>query len=120
MMKVLVVFGTRPEAVEMCPLVREFRALGEMEVGVCVTGQNREMLGQVFEQFQVAPDFDLQIAQEEQDRHDFTQSVQRGMKKVLEEYAPNLVLVHDDTATAFAAAQACHERRTSIAYVKFE
>ena len=104
----------------MCPLVQEFRALEEMEVGVCVTGQDREMLDQVFEQFQIAPDFDLQIVEEAQNHHDFTQSVLRGIKKVLEEYTPTLVLVHEDTATAFAAAQACHERRTSIAYVKFE
>ena len=104
----------------MCPLVQEFRALEEMEVGVCVTGQDREMLDQVFEQFQIAPDFDLQIVEEEHNHYDFTLSVLRGIKRVLEEYTPTLVLVHEDTATAFAAAQACHERRTSIAYVKFE
>ena len=102
----------------MCPLVREFRARGKMEVGVCVTGQHREMLDQVLERFGVRPDFDLRIMQEGQSLHDITAKVLCGMKGVLEDYGPDLVFVHGDTTTAFATALACYYQQIPVAHVE--
>ncbi len=116
--KVLVVFGTRPEAIKMCPLVKEFRQRGTMEVGVCVTGQHREMLDQVLELFDVTPDFDLHIMQEGQTLYDITSRVLKGMKEVLENYRPRLVFVHGDTTTAFATALASLYQQIPVAHVE--
>ncbi len=116
--RVLIVFGTRPEAIKMCPLVKEFRRRGTMEVGVCVTGQHREMLDQVLELFDVVPDFDLKIMQEGQTLYDITSRVLFGMKTVLESYRPALVFVHGDTTTAFAAALASYYQQIPVAHVE--
>ena len=116
--KVLVVFGTRPEAIKMCPLVKEFRQRGTMEVGVCVTGQHREMLDQVLGLFDVTPDFDLHIMQEGQTLYDITSRVLKGMKEVLESYRPRLVFVHGDTTTAFATALASLYQQIPVAHVE--
>ena len=121
MMKVLVVFGTQTEAIRMCPLVQEFRALKDVEVAVCVAGQRREMLDQTLERFEVAPDFDLQIMQEEPDLHDDAASeVLCSMRKVLKEYAPNVVFVLGDTAAASVTAAACCCQHIPVACVEFE
>ncbi len=118
MVKLLVVFGTRPEAIKMCPLVREFRRRGRMEVRVCVTGQHREMLDQVLALFGVTPDYDLKVMQEDQTLFDITSRVLYGMKGVLEEYGPDLVFVHGDTTTAFAASLACLYEQIPVAHVE--
>lgn len=107
----MVVFGTRPEAIKMCPLVKELKENGCMEVTVCVTGQHREMLNQVLETFSVIPDYDLKIMQSGQDLYDVTSRVLLGMREVLKAEKPDVVLVHGDTTTAFAAGLAafyCH------------
>lgn len=116
--KVLVVFGTRPEAIKMCPLVETFRQRNTMEVGVCVTGQHRQMLDQVLELFQVTPEFDLQIMQDRQTLYDITSKVLYGMRDVLEHYRPDLVFVHGDTTTAFATALASFYQQIPVAHVE--
>lgn len=118
MVKLLVVFGTRPEAIKMCPLVKEFRQRNKMEVRVCVTGQHREMLEQVLNLFHVVPEYDLQIMQKEQTLFDITTRVLNGMKDVLEDYKPDLVFVHGDTSTAFATSLACFYLQIPVAHVE--
>ena len=118
MTKLLVVFGTRPEAIKMCPLVKEFRQRGKMEVRVCVTGQHREMLDQVLQLFSIVPEYDLRIMQEGQTLFDITARVLAGMKGVLEEYRPDLVFVHGDTSTAFATALASFYMQIPVAHVE--
>lgn len=104
MKKILIVFGTRPEAIKMCPLVNELKAREGVETRVCVTGQHREMLDQVLEAFQVEPDHDLTIMKPGQDLFDITVNVLERIREVLEEEAPDIVLVHGDTSTTFASA----------------
>ena len=107
MKKVLLVFGTRPEAIKMCPLVKEFqRQPDAFETVVCVTGQHREMLDQVLDIFGVKPDYDLNIMKQGQDLYDVTARVLTGMRDVLKEVKPDVVLVHGDTTTSTAAALA--------------
>lgn len=118
MVKVLAVLGTRPDAIKMCPLVRELRGRGRVETCVCVTGQHRDMLAQVLARFDIAPDFDLQIMQEGQTLYDIMSRVLQGMRHVLEAYRPHLVLVHGDTTTAFAAALACYYQQIPVAHVE--
>ncbi|HHQ7163856.1 TPA: capsular polysaccharide biosynthesis protein Cps4I, partial [Streptococcus pneumoniae] len=102
MKKVVVVFGTRPEAIKMCPLVKELRTRKNIETLVCVTGQHRQMLDQVLDTFGIIPDFDLSIMKDKQTLFDVTIGILEGMKAILESEKPDLVLVHGDTSTTFA------------------
>lgn len=98
--KILIVFGTRPEAIKMAPVVTAFKNSSALDLRVCVTGQHRQMLDQVLALFDIKPDYDLDIMKPGQDLTDVTTSILHGMKSVLEEYQPDRVLVHGDTATS--------------------
>lgn len=115
----MLVFGTRPEAIKMCPLVKEFQKHPEaFETLVCVTGQHREMLDQVLQIFDVKPDFDLNIMKQGQDLYDVTSRVLIGMRDVLDESKPDVVLVHGDTTTSMAAAMAAFYRQIPVGHVE--
>jgi UDP-N-acetylglucosamine 2-epimerase (non-hydrolysing) len=116
--KILVVFGTRPEAIKMCPLVKELRTRDKLNIEVCVTGQHREMLDQVLEAFNVVPNYDLSIMKEKQTLFDVTINILEKMKKVLEEVNPDLVLVHGDTSTTFVTALACFYMQIPVGHVE--
>lgn len=119
MKKVLVVFGTRPEAIKMAPLVKEFeKHLDIFDMKVCVTGQHRELLDQVLQVFEIKPDFDLNIMKQGQDLYDITMRVLQGMKQVLSEWHPDLVLVHGDTTTSMAAALAAFYQQIPVGHVE--
>ena len=119
MKKILLVFGTRPEAIKMCPLVKEFQKHPEyFETRVCVTGQHREMLDQVLNIFGVKPDYDLNIMKQGQDLYDVTSRVLLGMRSVLDEAKPDVVLVHGDTTTSTAAALAAFYRQIPVGHVE--
>ena len=115
---VLVVFGTRPEAIKMCPLVNELKKSAVLRTTVCVTGQHREMLHQVLETFSIREDYDLDIMQKEQDLYDVTGRVLAGMRDVLKKEQPDAVLVHGDTSTAFAASLAAFYRQIPTGHVE--
>ena len=116
---ILLVFGTRPEAIKMLPLVHEFRKYPELfNTKVCVTGQHREMLDQVLALFQVVPDVDLDIMRSGQDLYDITSRVLLGMRDVLDSTKPDVVLVHGDTTTSMAAALAAYYRQVTVAHVE--
>lgn len=114
----MLVFGTRPEAIKMCPLVNELKMRDTVETIVCVTGQHREMLDQVLQAFHVVPDFDLSIMKQKQSLFDITNSILTGMPAVLSETKPDIVLVHGDTTTTFAAALACFYLRIPVGHVE--
>jgi UDP-N-acetylglucosamine 2-epimerase (non-hydrolysing) len=118
MKKVMLVFGTRPEAIKMCPLVKELKTRKNLETIVCVTGQHREMLEQVLHAFDVTPDYDLSIMKSGQTLFDVTNRVLDGMKEVLEKVKPDVVLVHGDTSTTFAAALACFYMQIPVGHVE--
>ena len=119
MKKVMLVFGTRPEAIKMCPLVKEFQKHPkEFEKIVCVTGQHREMLDQVLNIFEVKPDFDLNIMKQGQDLYDVTARVLTGMRAVFKECKPDVVLVHGDTTTSTAAALAAFYQQIPVGHVE--
>ena len=119
MKKILLVFGTRPEAIKMAPLVHEFkRHPAQFETLVCVTGQHREMLHQVLDLFQIVPDYDLDIMMPNQDLYDVTCKVLVGMREVLKETKPDVVLVHGDTTTSMAAALAAFYQQIPVAHVE--
>ena len=118
MKKVLVVFGTRPEAIKMCPLVNELKGRASIETFVCVTGQHREMLDVVLKTFQVVPDFDLSIMQPKQTLFDITTNILNRIKSVLEEVRPDVVLVHGDTSTTFVTALACFYLQIPVGHVE--
>ena len=118
MKKIMLVFGTRPEAIKMCPLVKELRSRKEFEVIVCVTGQHKEMLQQVLDAFDVTPDYNLAVMQSGQTLFDITTKVLMGMKDILSEVSPDLVLVHGDTSTTFAAALACFYLQIPVGHVE--
>ena len=118
MKKVMAVFGTRPEAIKMCPLVLELKKRPALEVTVCVTAQHRQMLDQVLETFGVVPDYDLNIMKQRQTLFDITVGVLEGMKKVLEEVRPDVVLVHGDTSTSFVTALACFYLQIPVGHVE--
>ena len=119
MKKVLLVFGTRPEAIKMCPLVKEFQKHSEeFETVVCVTGQHREMLDQVLQIFDVKPDYDLNIMKQGQDLYDVTARVLVGMRDILDTVKPDVVLVHGDTTTTMAAAMAAFYRQIPVGHVE--
>ena len=110
MTKVMLVFGTRPEAIKMMPVLLELKKQPGIETVLAVTGQHRQMLDQVLEVFDVEPDYDLSIMKPQQNLFDITRDVLGGMKKILEEVKPDLVLVHGDTTTTFAASLAFTRR----------
>jgi len=118
MKKVMLVFGTRPEAIKMCPLVCELKRREALETVVCVTGQHRQMLDQVLEAFQVVPDYDLAIMKEKQTLFDVTAAILEKLKPVLEAEQPDAVLVHGDTTTTFAAALACFYLQIPVGHVE--
>ena len=119
MKKVMLVFGTRPEAIKMCPLVKEFQKHpDEFETIVCVTGQHREMLDQVLKIFDVKPDYDLNIMKQGQDLYDVTARVLTGMRDVFKECKPDVVLVHGDTTTSTAAALAAFYQQIPVGHVE--
>ena len=106
MKTVMLVFGTRPEAIKMCPLVNELKSRENIKTVVCVTGQHREMLDQVLQIFDIKPDYDLNIMKQGQDLYDVTSRVLVGLRDVLKEAQPDVVLVHGDTTTSTASALA--------------
>lgn len=119
MKKVMLVFGTRPEAIKMCPLVKEFQKYPtDFKTIVCVTGQHREMLDQVLKIFEVTPDYDLNIMKQGQDLYDVTARVLTGMRDVLKEVQPDVVLVHGDTTTSTAAALAAFYQQIPVGHVE--
>ena len=118
MKKVMLVFGTRPEAIKMCPLVNELKTRKELETVVCVTGQHRQMLDQVLEAFQVEPDYDLSIMKDRQTLFDVTTNILNRIKEVLEKETPNVVLVHGDTSTTFVTALACFYLQIPVGHVE--
>ena len=118
MKKVMLVFGTRPEAIKMCPLVLELRKRENLETVVCVTGQHRQMLDAVLDTFGVVPDYDLSIMKDRQTLFDITTNILMGIKGVLEEVKPDVVLVHGDTSTTFVTALACFYMQIPIGHVE--
>ena len=118
MKKVMLVFGTRPEAIKMCPLVNELKTRKGIETIVCVTGQHRQMLDQVLEAFQVEPDYDLSIMKDRQTLFDVTTNILNRIKAVLEEVQPDVVLVHGDTSTTFVTALACFYLQIPVGHVE--
>ena len=119
MKKIMLVFGTRPEAIKMAPLVKEFQKFPDkFETVVCVTGQHREMLDQVLHIFEISPDYDLNIMKQGQDLYDVTARVLTGMRDVLKEAQPNVVLVHGDTTTSTAAALAAFYQQIPVGHVE--
>lgn len=119
MKRIMLVFGTRPEAIKMCPLVKEFQKYPlEFEIIVCVTGQHREMLDQVLNIFDVKPDYDLNIMKQGQDLYDVTARVLTGMRDVFKECKPDVVLVHGDTTTSTAAALAAFYQQIPVGHVE--
>ncbi|WP_027817911.1 non-hydrolyzing UDP-N-acetylglucosamine 2-epimerase [Paraburkholderia bannensis] len=116
--KVLLTFGTRPEAIKMAPLVRQLQRDPNIDCKVCVTGQHREMLDQVLALFDIEPDFDLNVMKRGQDLYDVTTSILAGMRSVLNEAKPDIVLVHGDTTTTMAATLAAFYKRISVGHVE--
>ena len=118
MKKIMIVFGTRPEAIKMCPLVNELKSRKEIKTVVCVTGQHRKMLDGVLDVFNVVPDFDLSVMKENQTLFDITANVLGGIGDVLDKVSPDVVLVHGDTSTTFATALACFYKRIPVGHVE--
>ena len=118
MKKIMLVFGTRPEAIKMCPLVNELKRRSAIETVVCVTGQHRQMLDQVLETFHVVPDYDLSIMKDKQTLFDITTNILNGIGGVLDEVKPDLVLVHGDTSTTFVTALACFYKQIPVGHVE--
>ena len=118
MKKILLVFGTRPEAIKMCPLVNELKTREGIKTIVCVSGQHRQMLDQVLEAFHVVPDYDLYIMKDRQTLFDITTNILDRIKAVLEEVKPDVVLVHGDTSTTFVTALACFYMQIPVGHVE--
>ncbi|MDB3938259.1 UDP-N-acetylglucosamine 2-epimerase (non-hydrolyzing), partial [Flavobacteriaceae bacterium] len=119
MKKIMLVFGTRPEAIKMAPLVKEFQKFpNQFETTVCVTGQHREMLDQVLSLFEITPEYDLNIMQHGQDLYDVTALVLLGMRDVLKEVDPDIILVHGDTSTSTATALAAFYQQITVGHVE--
>lgn len=118
MIKVLSVFGTRPEAIKMAPLVNQLKQDPAFDSRVCVTGQHREMLDQVLKLFEITPEYDLAIMKPGQDLYDVTTSILLNIKPVLRDFQPDVVLVHGDTSTTFAAALACYYEKVAVGHVE--
>lgn len=118
MKRILVVFGTRPEAIKMCPLVNELKERDNLITKVCVTGQHRQMLDQVLDAFKVEPDYDLSIMKDKQTLFDITTNILNRIREVLETEKPDVVLVHGDTSTTFVTALACYYMQISVGHVE--
>mgnify|MGYP004510711309 FL=1 len=118
MKRVMLVFGTRPEAIKMCPLVNELKKRKELQTIVCVTGQHRQMLDMVLEAFNVTPDYDLSIMKDKQTLFDVTTNILNRIKEVLEKENPDIVLVHGDTSTTFVTALACFYLQIPVGHVE--
>ena len=118
MKKVMLIFGTRPEAIKMCPLVNEIKKRKKIQTIVCVTAQHRQMLDQVLQTFNVTPDYDLNIMKDRQTLFDITTNILSSIREVLENEKPDLVLVHGDTSTAFASALACFYNQIPVGHVE--
>jgi len=116
--KIMAVFGTRPEAIKMCPLVHEMRKREGLEVIVCVTAQHRQMLDQVLSLFKIVPDYDLNVMKERQTLFDITCNILTGIKVVLKKVNPDIVLVHGDTSTTFATALACFYLQIPVGHIE--
>ncbi len=118
MKTVMLVFGTRPEAIKMCPLVNELKTRKNINTVVCVTGQHRQMLDQVLEAFHVMPDYDLSIMKDKQTLFDITTNILNRIGEVLDEVKPDVVLVHGDTSTTFVTALACFYKQIDVGHVE--
>ena len=118
MKKVMVVFGTRPEAIKMCPLVNELKTRKKLQTVVCVTGQHRQMLDQVLDAFSVTPDYDLSIMKSGQTLFDVTTNILERIREVLQKESPDVVLVHGDTSTTFVTALACFYLQIPVGHVE--
>lgn len=118
MKTIMLVFGTRPEAIKMCPLVTELKKRKNVKTVVCVTGQHRQMLDQVLETFKVVPDYDLSIMKDKQTLFDITTNILNGIGSVLDKVKPDVVLVHGDTSTTFVTALACFYKQISVGHVE--
>lgn len=118
MKNIMIVFGTRPEAIKMCPLVKELKSRKNTNVKVCVTGQHRQMLDQVLHTFNIVPDYDLSIMKSEQTLFDVTTNILNSIKEVLEKEKPDIVLVHGDTTTTFTTALACFYLNIKVGHVE--
>ena len=118
MKTIMLVFGTRPEAIKMCPLVNELKTRKDIRTVVCVSGQHRQMLDQVLEAFHVLPDYDLSIMKDKQTLFDITTNILTKIKAVLEEVKPDVVLVHGDTSTTFVTALACYYLQIPVGHVE--
>lgn len=118
MIKVMTIFGTRPEAIKMAPLVKELQARKEIKCIVCVTAQHRQMLDQVLNVFNIIPDYDLNIMQQGQTLSDITSKALKGLEEIINKEKPNIVLVHGDTTTTFAGALAAYYCQTDIGHVE--
>lgn len=118
MKKIMLVFGTRPEAIKMCPLVNELKSRSNVETVVCVTGQHRQMLDQVLEAFSVVPDYDLSVMKDRQTLFDVTTNILNRIREVLEKVRPDVVLVHGDTSTTFVTALACFYLQIPVGHVE--
>ena len=118
MKKIMLVFGTRPEAIKMCPLVNELKNRKNIQTVVCVTGQHRQMLDQVLDVFKVVPDYDLSVMKNRQTLFDITTNIIEKIKEILEAVCPDVVLVHGDTSTAFATALSCFYMRIPVGHVE--
>ena len=118
MKKIMLVFGTRPEAIKMCPLVNELKSRKNLETVVCVTGQHRQMLDAVLGAFSVVPDYDLSIMKEKQTLFDITVNILERIREVLEKEKPDVVLVHGDTSTTFVTALACFYLQIPVGHVE--
>lgn len=116
--KVLSVFGTRPEAIKMAPVIKALAAIETIDAKVCVTAQHREMLDQVLELFEIVPDYDLNLMKPGQTLHDITSSVLKGLKPVLDQFSPDLVLVHGDTTTTLATSLAAYYSQIPVGHVE--
>lgn len=118
MKRIMLVFGTRPEAIKMCPLVKELKTRKSFETIVCVTGQHRQMLDQVLEAFSIIPDYDLSIMKDKQSLFDVTMNIFDRIRTVLEKVNPDVVLVHGDTSTTFVTALACFYLQIPVGHVE--
>ena len=118
MKRIMIVFGTRPEAIKMCPLVNELKTRENVQTIVCVTGQHRQMLDQVLKTFSVVPDYDLSIMKDKQTLFDITTGILTRIKSILEEVKPDIVLVHGDTSTTFVTALACFYLQIPVGHVE--
>lgn len=118
MKKILIVFGTRPEAIKMAPLVKEFKKNNNFETRVCVTAQHRQMLDQVLEIFEIVPEYDLNIMKAGQDLYDITANVLVGVRDVLADFKPDVVFVHGDTSTTFSASLAAYYSKVKVGHIE--